>query len=395
MSPFSLHPPSRAEHVGSLLRPKSLLEKREQFSSNQCTAEELRAAEDAAIASVVKLQQEIGLKTITDGEFRRAAFYDGMFDKLEGMTFVPDKPLSTCKSYLPYIQVYRAMGFDVIPSVYCTGKIKRTEGVYTADFEYLRSLVAPEEVKQLKITICSPIWLHIRHGSHETYDLSVYHNDAEYFADLTKAWREEIRALHELGCRHIQIDDPSFCFFCADSMISGMQEAGEDYETLLSQYINVYNDILNDRPEDLIVGIHMCRGNYRGTHYCEGGYERIAARLFKELNVNCFYLEYDNERAGGLEPLRHLPTNKIVVLGLVSTKTEVLETLDDIKTRIEQAVNIIAEGYPKRTRHVALQQICISPQCGFASTAEGNPIKEQDQRRKLDLIVEAARVIWP
>ncbi|KAK7694753.1 hypothetical protein QCA50_001941 [Cerrena zonata] len=353
---IQLIPTSRADHIGSLLRPQSLQDARERYASKQCTAQELKAVEDAAISQAVDLQKQLGLKTITDGEYRRAFFFEGMFEKLDGLTFIPNKPLSTCKPYLPYIQVQRAMGMTDTPSVYCTGKIRRTEGVYTKDFEYLKSLVSPNEVKQLKITMVSPIWLHIRHGSEETYDPSVYKSDDEYFSDIIRAYREEIEALYNLGCRNIQIDDPSFCFMCTPSMPSGMREMGEDPEAMMMQYINVYNTILKDKPKDLIVGVHMCRGNFRGMHYCEGGYEPIAATLFKELNVDRFYLEYDTSRAGGLEPLRYLPLNKVAVLGLVTTKAGTLESLKDIKARVEQAVSVIAAGEPKRSRETALSQ---------------------------------------
>ncbi|KAI0788495.1 hypothetical protein C8Q75DRAFT_768694 [Abortiporus biennis] len=390
-----LCPPFRAEHVGSLLRPIELLEKREQFRNNQCSAQEVKAAEDAAIVSVVKLQQDVGMKTITDGEYRRQYFFEGMFEKLEGMTFVSNRDLSEFKSYVPYVQLYHKMGMKEAPSIFCTGKIKRTVGIHTEDFKYLRSLVPADQVGNIKITICSPIWLFLRHGSKQTYDLSVYKDDDEYFADLLNAYREEINELYSLGCRHIQIDDPSFSFFCDENMVIGMKEAGEDGDELLDICIKRYNQLLQGRPHDLTVSVHTCRGNFRGMHYSEGGYDRIATKLFTNLEVDCFYLEYDNERAGTLDPLRSLPRGKVVVLGLVTTKTGQLESVGEVKSRVDQAVTIISEGAPKRPRAEALAQICISPQCGFASVAEGNSISEEEQKEKLSLVVKAAEEIWP
>ncbi|KAJ3473476.1 hypothetical protein NLI96_g12983 [Meripilus lineatus] len=363
--------PLRAQHVGSLLRPAPVLEKREEATQGKCTPEELKAVQDAAIASVVQLQREVGIRSITDGEMRRNFFYEGMFEGLDGMTFEPNRPLEDFK-----------------------GKIRRTKGIHTEDFKYLKSLVSPEEVKDLKVTVCAPVWLHVRHGSETTYDHSVYANDDEYFTDLLQAYREEFNELYDLGCRNIQIDDPSFCFFCAETMISAMEKAGIDHEAMLDFYIGKYNDLLRGRPKDLTVGVHMCRGNFRGMHYCEGGYERIAVKLFNELDVNCYLLEYDDERAGGLEPLRYLPAGKTVVLGMVSSKTGLLESVDALKARVEEAVKVICDGNPERTKEGALNQLCISPQCGFASVAEGNPISEEDERQKLTLVVETAKAIW-
>ncbi|KAJ3525840.1 hypothetical protein NM688_g8342 [Phlebia brevispora] len=305
-------PPYRAEHVGSLLRPLWLMEKRALFEECKCSADELRAAEDQAIAAALKQQQEIGLRTWTDGEMRRGAFYEGMFEKLEGMENVI-RPIETFKDYLPYVQFFLMMG---------------------------------------------PIQL-----------LS-----ESYFADLVQAYREELSELYYLGCRHIQIDDPTFAFFCADSTIEGMEKAGVDSEKLFDRYIKLYNDILAHRPSDLTVGLHTCRGNYKGLHYCQGGYSRIAPKLFNEMNVDCFYLEYDTDRSGDLEPLKYLPLNKSVVLGLITTKSGKLEKRSEVEARIEEAVDFLVKGSPTRSKAYARNQICISPQCGFASVAEGNPI---------------------
>lgn len=370
-----------------------LLERRAQHESKTCTAEELEEAENAAIAAAVSLQESIGLKTITDGEMRRGAFYEGIFEKFEGMETIL-RPIETFKAYLPYVHFFVAAGLKQVPSIFTTGKIHWPHGgVYVKDFVYLKGLVSPQNVKNLKITVCGPTWMHLRHGPEDTYDTSVYKSDAAYFADLVHAYREEFRALYAEGCRNIQFDDPTFAFFCVDSTIEGMEKAGVDSEKLFDTYINVYNAILKDRPADLTVGVHTCRGNYKGMHYCEGGYDRIARKYFTALNVDCYYLEYDNERSGGFEPLKHLPLNKVAVLGLITTKDGKLESLEDLQDSVNEVVDILVDGSPKRSRAYALNQLCISPQCGFASVAEGNPITEEEQRRKLTLVLEAARGI--
>ncbi|KAF9040547.1 hypothetical protein BJ165DRAFT_1490725 [Panaeolus papilionaceus] len=244
--------------------------------------------------------------------------------------------------------------------------------------------------------MCSPTWFHQRHGSDSTYDTSVYKSDDEYFSDLGVAYRAEIRELYEHGCRHVQIDDPTFCYFCSESMLSGMEKAGVDHEALLDTYIRAINYCTRGRPADMAISLHMCRGNFKGgIHFSEGGYERIAFKVFSMLDVDTFYLEYDTERAGDFRPLRYFPPNKTVVLGLVTTKTPKLESVEYLKSRVEEAVDVMSSGCPPRSREHALDQICISTQCGFASVWEGNPIDEEEQRRKLARLVEASKKIWP
>lgn len=323
---------------------------------------------------------------------RRGVFYEGMFEKLEGMSIIPNRILSESKLYIPYVAAFKAMGFTGYTSVYCN--IQRKRGIHTEDLIFLKGLVAPEEVKHLKITICGPTWMHSRHGSEYTYDQAVYKSDDDYFADLIRAYREELTELYDLGCRHIQFDEPTFAFFCSESVIAGMEHAGVDHEALLDQYISVYNAILQEQPADLTLSLHTCRGNYKGIHFSEGGFDRIAVKFFNDLNINCYYLEYDSERAGSLEPLQYLPLHKTVVLGLVTSKSAQMENLGDIRERVEKAVDSISQGNPKRSREDALNQVCISPQCGFASVFEGKPLSEEDERRKLGLVVEAAKQIW-
>ncbi|KAL6299977.1 hypothetical protein BKA93DRAFT_819683 [Sparassis latifolia] len=394
MSTPRLHPPFRADHIGSLKRPVALLKRRNDFDDSKCTLEELQVVEDEAIREIVRLQRETGIKSITDGEFRRHMFFDGVFDNLEGMKFLPNANPAMLMEYVPDIAAFKATGFKGADSYICVSKLQRTKPFYIAQFESLKKLTAPEEHKNLKITMCAPEWFHLRHGPY-AYNTEVYKNDDEYFADIAIAYQEEIKDLYAAGCRNIQFDDPILAYFCGDSMLSGMEERGIDYVGLLNTYIGTYNKCLEGRPTDMTIGIHLCRGNFRhGMHFSEGGYDRIAIKLFQEINVDCYYLEYDTQRAGTFEPLRFLPRNKSVVLGLVSTKSPKMENKDELVRRVYAAAEIIADGQEKRSKEEALNQICISPQCGFASHAEGNSVTEEDERAKLTLVLETARAIW-
>ncbi|KAJ7071098.1 hypothetical protein C8F01DRAFT_1244746 [Mycena amicta] len=407
----SLKQRPRVEHVGSLLRPQPLLDQRTLLEQGKCTRDDLKAVEDAAVAHVVQLQRELGLETWTDGEMRRwvlllrvhlpllkllrEVYYEGVFDKLEGMTDQPHRPITEFKSYWPHVQILRAMNLTEFPSCFCSAKIKRTVPFYVDQFKALKQLVPPEDVGRLKVNMCPPTWFHQRHGSELTYDKSVYSTDDEYFNDLGIAYRAEIKELYELGCRNIQLDDPTFCFFCDDRTIKGMQAAGEDLDALLDTYIRATNLCTVDRPADLNIGIHMCRGNFRGgLHFSEGGYERIAEKLFQQLDVDTFYLEYDTERSGDFFPLRYVPTSKMVVLGIVTTKSPKLEDPDVLKARIHEAAEIIAQGVPARSKEEALNQLCISPQCGFASVWQGNPVTEEDMKAKIRLLQQVAKEVW-
>lgn len=243
--------------------------------------------------------------------------------------------------------------------------------------------------------MCAPEWFHLRHGPY-SYDTSVYQNDEEYFADIIRAYREEIADLYAAGCRNIQIDAPLLAFFCDQKMLQGMEERGIDHVALFDLYCRVYDACLKDHPADMTFGIHLCRGNFKGgRHWSEGGYDRIAIKLFREIAATTYYLEYDTERAGTFEPLRWLPRNKSVVLGLVSSKFPKMEDKEELIARVHRAAEIIADGEEPRSLEEALNQICISPQCGFASHAEGNPVTEEDVVRKLALVVETAKAVWP
>ncbi|KAI0686217.1 UROD/MetE-like protein [Earliella scabrosa] len=391
---LKLKPPFRAEHCGSLKRPEKLLAKRKEFDTGKCTQEDLTPVEDEAIREVITMQREVGIKSITDGEFRRHMFFDGVFDNLEGMKFMKTVPPEMFMDYVPDVAAFKVIDFKGADSYLCVGKLKRTKPFYIPQYEALKALTAPEEHKNIKITMAAPEWFHLRHGEY-AYPKDVYKNDDEYFADIVIAYRAEIQALYDAGCRNLQFDDPLLAYFCSESMIKGMEERGIDHEALLNTYIRVYNDIVTGHPTDMTIGLHLCRGNFKnGRHFSEGPYDRIAIRLFKETNVDCYYLEYDTPRAGTFEPLKHLPAHKAVVLGLITSKFPQLEDVDDLVKRVHNAANIIASGEPKRTFEEALNQICISPQCGFASHSEGNNIDEHAMRAKLSLVVETAKKIW-
>ncbi|KAF8528007.1 hypothetical protein BU17DRAFT_73667 [Hysterangium stoloniferum] len=390
-----LSPPFRAEHIGSLKRPNELLQKRAQLDQGKITRGELEQVEDKYIDEIVKFQRDIGIKAITDGEFRRHMFFDGFFDHLDGMKLVQPVPESMFMPWVPDIVGFKEHDFKNAATYLCVGKLKRTRPFYREQFLGLAKFVSPEEVKSIKLTCCPPHWFHLRHGPF-AYPKDVYTNDEEYLADIAKAYKEELHDLYAHGCRNIQFDDPMITYFCAESMLEGMTKDGFDHKAILDLYIKTYNDILRGKPDDLTVGIHLCRGNFKdGRHFAEGGYDRIAIKLFNELNVDTYYLEYDTARAGTFEPLKYLPRNKSLILGLISTKIRDLEDINHLEQRVRAAAEIIANGEQTRSVEEALNQLCISPQCGFASHSEGNNVTDEDVKRKLTLLVDAAKKIWP
>ncbi|BGP19174.1 hypothetical protein JCM10213_005820 [Rhodosporidiobolus nylandii] len=387
-------PPFRADHIGSLKRPLDLLAKRADYDAGKCTHDELKAVEDAAIKAEVKRQQDVGIKAVTDGEFRRHMFWDGFHNNLDGMVVIKNPGRELFKMYVPDIKAFfESHAEKPGDTMICTSKLVRNKPMYRPEFEYTASLVKPEEVKNVKITLAAPEWYHLRHGEH-AFDKSVYPTENEYFADLAKAYREELADLYEAGCRNVQFDDPLLAYFCATSMLEGMKAEGQNPEDVLDQYIKLYNDCVRDAPKDMVIGLHLCRGNFKdGMHFSEGGYEHISKKLFKELNAQVYYLEYDTARAGGFEPLADLPTNKTVVLGLVTSKFPALEDKQELINRINEAADFVAKGNGI-SREQALKQLCLSPQCGFASHAEGNPVNFDDVIAKLGLCVDVAKAVW-
>jgi 5-methyltetrahydropteroyltriglutamate--homocysteine methyltransferase len=365
-------PPFRADHVGSLLRPPSLLQAREDHAAGRIPDEELRAIEDDAIRAVIKMQEEVGLQSATDGEFRRASWHMDFIYSLDGIHKAPGdlrvqfrNPEGTIE-YTP-----AALRID--------GKLGLSETIFGKDFEFLKANVSKATPKQ---TIPSPSMVHYR-GGPASIDHDVYPDMDAFWSDLTSAYADEVRRMADLGCTYLQFDDTSLAYLNDPNQRKMIAERGDDAEHLHVAYIKHINEALADRPDGLTVTTHMCRGNFRSSWAAEGGYDFVAEALFGELGVDGFFLEYDDERSGGFEPLRFVPKGKQVVLGLVTTKRGELEDKEVLKRRIEEA-----------SRFVDVDQLCLSPQCGFSSTVEGNALTYDQQVAKLRLIVETAQEVW-
>jgi 5-methyltetrahydropteroyltriglutamate--homocysteine methyltransferase len=365
-------PPYRADHVGSLLRPAELVAAREQHAAGRLDHARLRAAEDRAIRDVVARQEEIGLQSATDGEFRRTTWHMDFIDSLAGITHADEEILVEFHNEAGTIE-WRPAAMRV------SGRVALAEPIFAEDFRFVQSSVTTATPK---LTIPSPSMVHYR-GGRASIDDTVYPDLAEFWADLTSAYAEEVRALGEVGCTYLQFDDTSLAYLNDPNQRAFAQRMGADATHLHEDYIRHINDALADRPEGMAVTTHLCRGNFQSSWVAQGGYEFVAEALFSDLEVDGFFLEYDDERSGGFEPLRFVPKGKLVVLGLVTTKRGELETKDAIKARIEEA-----------SRHVDLDQLCLSPQCGFSSTVEGNALSHEQQWAKLRLIVETAQEVW-
>jgi 5-methyltetrahydropteroyltriglutamate--homocysteine methyltransferase len=362
-------PPFRADHVGSLLRPQSLLDLRQKVKQGQATAEQLRAHEDECIRRLVKMEEDIGLQSVTDGEFRRETFHGDFISKLHGVEFKQLFPPGHTK----------AGGHEAPFVAVVSEKMSRpSEGIEVENFRFLKSLTQ----RTAKQTIPSPTMTHFR-GGRQAIDKDAYPDMEEFFADLARVYREEVTALAQAGCRYLQMDDTNLAYLCDEKMREQAAARGEDPTQLPHDYAHLINESIRDKPDDMAVCVHMCRGNARSRWFAEGGYEPVAETIFNETNVDGFFLEYDDERSGDFAPLRFVPKGKMIVLGLVTTKRGQLEDPDTIKRRIDEA-----------TRYVPLEQLCLSPQCGFASISEGNVISEDDERKKLSLIVRLAEEIW-
>ncbi len=365
-------PPFRADHVGSLLRPRSLLQAREDNAAGKIGDQELRQLEDDAIRDAIALQREAGLQSATDGEFRRASWHMDFIYSLDGISKAQDDMKVHFKN---------ADGeLDFTPAALkVDGKLGLSETIFGDDFEFLRDNA---DGATPKLTIPSPSMVHYRGGA-AAIDHDVYPDTEEFWADLTAAYREQIRRVHELGCSYLQLDDTSLAYLNDPEQRKAMADRGEDSEHLHEAYIRHLNEALDGRPAGLTVTTHMCRGNFRDSWVAEGGYDFVAEALLNDLNVDGFFMEYDDERSGGFEPLRHLPAGKLVVLGLVTTKNGELESKDFLKRRLDDA-----------SQYVDLDQVCISPQCGFSSTLEGNSLSVEQEKAKLALLVELAEEVW-
>ena len=364
-----INPPYRADHVGSLLRPKALLKARQRYQEKEITKQDLRLVEDRHISEVIKKQEAVGLKSITDGEFRRAFFHLDFLEQLDGVTVKGSIAASS--------DAQDKVGFTP-PKLSVTGKLRHVKTIQVDDFIYLRSQVTMTP----KVSIPSPTMVHFR-GGRKAIDIEAYPDMDEFFEDLAQCYRDEINALYQAGCRYIQLDDTNLAYLCDPEMRAGALERGDDPNELPHAYAKLINSVIDDRPADLTVGVHLCRGNFRSTWFAEGGYEPIAEVLFNELNVDAYFLEYDDERSGDFAPLRFVPDDKTVVLGLVTTKLPKLELSRDLVQRIKEAA-----------QYLPLENMCLSPQCGFSSTLHGNEISEDNQWAKLELVVKTALEIW-
>ncbi|MFI5351412.1 MAG: 5-methyltetrahydropteroyltriglutamate--homocysteine S-methyltransferase [Candidatus Binatales bacterium] len=364
-------PPFRSDHVGSLLRPQAVLAAREHREAGLITAAELRQVEDEAIRSAVKMQEEIGLQGITDGEYRRGSWHMDFLYQIGGVTRVKDQLK---------VRFHNAKGdLEFTPAALrITGKLKAERCIFGESFGFLKSVTSATP----KLSIPSPSMMHYR-GGRAAIDATVYPEMEEFWQDLGKAYADQIEALGRAGCTYLQLDDTSLAYLNDPAQREYVASLGGDGERQHLTYIRLINSALAKKPSDMTVCTHMCRGNFRSSWVASGGYDHVAEALFGELKVNGFFLEYDDARSGGFEPLRFVPKGKTVVLGLVSTKTGALEEKDDLKRRVEQAA-----------KYVPLDRLCISPQCGFSSTVEGNTLTVDDQWAKLRLVVETAREIW-
>lgn len=367
-------PPFRADHVGSLLRPPELVAAREQRRKNDITAAQLREVEDRCIRDVVKMQEDIGLQGITDGEYRRTLWHADFLSQFEGIRVVEGLlPDSAKHFHSPDADVQRSPTRFIV-----TGKLGHPRGIEAENFKFLAS-VTKNTPKQC---IPSPSMVHFRTGRGGV-DRAVYPDMNEFFADLARVYREEIAGLAASGCRYLQIDDVNFAYLCDPKMREGAKSIGEDPDKLPLLYANLINESIKDRPADMTVCTHLCRGNFRSSWVAEGGYDPVAEVLFNELKIDGYFLEFDTPRAGNFTPLRYLPKGKKLTLGLVTTKTGQLEKADDLKRRIDEA-----------SRFVPLEQLGLSPQCGFSSTVLGNKLTIDDQIAKLKLVVQVAREVW-
>ena len=365
-------PPFRADHVGSFLRPKYLLDAREQFFVKKAiTAEQLRAVEDQAITEIVKFQQDVGLQSITDGEFRRTYFHIDFLDQLGGV-----------KTDIP-VTIKRPDGTEELapPAIRVIDKVRHVKNIQLADFQYLKSQVAAGLTP--KVTIPSPTMLHFRGGragiSREAYP----ELDPAFYDDVAKAYGDELQSLADAGCTYVQMDDTNLAYLCDEKMREAARQRGDDPNELPHRYAQFINKVVAHKPAGMTLAMHLCRGNFKSTHAAAGNYEPVAEALLSEMNLDAFFLEYDDDRSGDFRPLRFLGKGKIVVLGLVTTKFGEMESKDALKRRIDEAA-----------KYAPLDQLCLSPQCGFSSTVHGNNIAVEAQRAKLRLVVETAQEVW-
>ncbi|MGA2009727.1 MAG: 5-methyltetrahydropteroyltriglutamate--homocysteine S-methyltransferase [Solirubrobacteraceae bacterium] len=367
-------PPFRADHVGSLLRPPRLAAARADFKAGRIDSGALRAVEDEAIIEAIELQRAAGLQSVTDGEFRRTSWHMDFIYSLEGIEQVAGESL--------HVRFRDDAGeYDYAPpAMRVSGRVGLAEPIFADAFAFLRDHAGPGQTP--KLTIPSPSMVHYR-GGNSSIDESVYPDVDAFWDDLTTAYGEQLRGAYALGCRYLQLDDTSLAYINDPAQRAHIEQIGGDPDHLHEQYIANINRALAGKPDDLVITTHLCRGNNQSMWAAEGGYDFVAEALFGDLGVNGYFLEFDDERSGTFEPLRFVPAGKQVVLGLVTTKRPALEDRDLLTRRIEEA-----------SRFVDVEQLCLSPQCGFSSTEEGNRLTIDEERAKLELIVSVAEEVW-
>ena len=367
-APATPRPPFRADHVGSFLRPAYLLEAREQAARGALSALQLRAIEDRAITEVVRMQEQAGLQGITDGEFRRAYFHIDFLAQLGGV-----------KTDIP-VTVRKPDGSEELapPVMRVIEKVRHVRDIQLADFQYLASQTA----RTPKVSIPSPTMLHFR-GGRAGISAAHYPDLETFYQDVADAYGAELRSLAAAGCRYVQMDDTNLAYLCDDKMREAARARGDDPDELPHRYASFINRVVAQKPAGMTLAVHLCRGNFKSTWAAQGGYEPVAEALLSEMNVDAYFLEYDDARSGDFRPLRFLPKGKVVVLGLITTKLGALEDKDAIRRRIDEAA-----------RFVPLEQLALSPQCGFSSTVHGNALQVSQQWDKIRLVVEIAREVW-
>jgi 5-methyltetrahydropteroyltriglutamate--homocysteine methyltransferase len=365
------HLPAHYDHVGSFLRPKYLLDARAQKAAGTITAEQLRLVEDKAIAEIVKFQEDVGLKSITDGEFRRTYFHIDFLEQLGGV-----------KTDIP-VTIVRPDGSQELapPVMRVIDKVRHAKNIQLADFEFLNSKVSAGNTP--KVTIPSPTMLHFRGGRAGISRQHYPELDPDFYQDVANAYGDELRSLAAAGCAYVQMDDTNLAYLCDEKMREAARSRGDDPNELPHRYAKFINLVVAQKPAGMLLAMHLCRGNFKSTHAASGNYEPVAEALLKEMNLDAYFMEYDDDRSGDFKPLRFLPKGKTVVLGLVTTKFGEMESKDDLKRRIDEAA-----------RYAPLEQLALSPQCGFSSTVEGNAIAVEVQRNKLQLVIETAREVW-
>ena len=366
-----LHLPAHYDHVGSFLRPKYLLEAREQKAKGSITAEQLRLVEDKAIAEIVKFQEDVGLKSITDGEFRRTYFHLDFLEQLGGVKVG---------------EVTIGIGADgkehlMPPAIHVVDKVTHAKQIQLADYNFLKSQVSAGN--RAKVTIPSPTMLHFRGGRAGISRTAYPELEPDFYEDVAKAYGDELRSLSAAGCDYVQMDDTNLAYLCDVNMREAAKNRGDDPNELAHRYAKFINLVVAQKPAGMTLAMHLCRGNFKSTHAASGNYEPVAEALLKEMNIDAYFMEYDDDRSGDFKPLRYLPKGKTVVLGLVTTKFGAMEDKDALKRRIDEAA-----------RYAPMEQLALSPQCGFSSTVHGNDIAVEAQRAKLRLVIETAQEVW-